>query len=91
MLFKASFVTLALTLVTSANLVAKESDVSIDLPRRATLTKADGTFDHEAAILSNIKTHKYVHALITGSPNTILMYIYLLLQQVPEELAQLAQ
>ncbi|KAI0782433.1 aspartic protease [Irpex lacteus] len=71
MLFKASFVTLALALVTSANLVAKESGVSIDLPKRATLTKADGTFDHEAAILSNIKTHnKYQRNLRNLLNNT---------------------
>ena len=32
-------------------------------PKRATLTNADGTFNHEKAILHNVKTHKYVFAV----------------------------
>ncbi len=64
MFCKASLITVALALMASATPVVKDSGVSIDLPKRATLTKADGTFDHEAAILSNIKTHKCVYFLI---------------------------
>ncbi|KAI0094230.1 acid protease [Irpex rosettiformis] len=57
MFCKASLITVALALMASATPVVKDSGFSVDLPKRATLTKADGTFDHEAAILHNIKTH----------------------------------
>ncbi|KAI0782432.1 aspartic protease [Irpex lacteus] len=71
MFCKASLITVALALMASATPVVKDSGVSIDLPKRATLTKADGTFDHEAAILSNIKTHnKYQRNLRNLHNNT---------------------
>lgn len=59
MFCKASLVTVALALIASASpIVPAETGVSIALRKRDTLTRADGTFDHEKAILHNIKTHK---------------------------------
>ena len=51
---------LALAFVAFANPVPGPGGISIPLQKRHTLTKADGSFDHEAAIRDNIKTHKYV-------------------------------
>ena len=64
MFCKASLVTVALALMAAATPIATESGINIELGKRATLTKADGTFDHEAAILHNIKTHKYVDTFL---------------------------
>lgn len=63
MFCKASLVTVALALIAAASPVAQESGVSIPLAKRATLTNADGTFNHDKAVLHNIKTHKYVFSL----------------------------
>ena len=58
MFCKASLITVALALMASASPVAQPGGVSIELGKRNTLTKADGTFDHEKAILHNIAIHK---------------------------------
>ena len=88
MFCKASLVTVALALMASATPVEKDSGISIDLPKRASLTKADGTFDHEAAIMHNIKTHKFVGYIIALLFGRMLINGVFRLQQVPEELAQ---
>ena len=62
MFCKATLVTVALALIAAATPIAHdETGVRIPLAKRGSLTKADGTFDHEKAILHNVKTHKYVH------------------------------
>ena len=53
-----TLLTVALALMASASPVSRPSGVVIDLGRRQSLTRADGTFDHEKAILHNIKTYK---------------------------------
>lgn len=58
MFCKASLVTVALALMASASPIAVDSGISIPLGKRNSVTKEDGTFDHEAAVLHNIKTHK---------------------------------
>ena len=60
MFCKASLITVALALIASASPIVEETGIRIPLAKRSSLTKADGTFDHEKAILHNIKTHKYV-------------------------------
>ncbi|EKM50295.1 uncharacterized protein PHACADRAFT_264907 [Phanerochaete carnosa HHB-10118-sp] len=57
MLCKATLVSITLALLATASPAAYASGVSVALGERSTLTRADGTFDHEKAILHNIKTH----------------------------------
>ena len=59
MFCKATLIPVALALVASASPFANPG-INIELGKRGSLTKADGTFDHEKAILLNIKTHKCV-------------------------------
>ena len=62
MFCKASLITVALALVASASPIIKEEGVRIELPKRASLTTADGVFDHDAAIISTVRTIKYVYS-----------------------------
>lgn len=58
MFCKASLLTVALALLASASPVVHDSGLRIPLEKRGTLTKFDGTFDHEKALLHSVKTHK---------------------------------
>ena len=60
MFCKATLVSVALALLAAASPVVQTPGISIELGERSTLTRADGTFDHEKAILHNIAVHKYV-------------------------------
>ncbi|EKM60385.1 uncharacterized protein PHACADRAFT_246265 [Phanerochaete carnosa HHB-10118-sp] len=57
MFCKATLVSVALALLATASPVVHAPGVSVALGERSTLTRADGTFDHEKAVLHNIKTH----------------------------------
>ncbi|KAI0688123.1 acid protease [Cytidiella melzeri] len=71
MFCKASLITVALALMASATPVARDQGISINLAKRSSLTKEDGTFDHEAAILHNIHIHnKYQRNLRALQANT---------------------
>ena len=64
MFCKATLVTVALGLLAAATPVVQNTNgVRIPLRERATLTKEDGTFDHDKAVLHNIQVHKYVSLL----------------------------
>ncbi|TCD70576.1 Type I transmembrane sorting receptor [Steccherinum ochraceum] len=70
MFCKASLFTVALALVASASPVIQEEGIRIDLPKRASLTKADGTFDHDQAIIQTFKTfNKHRQNLINLEAN----------------------
>ncbi|OJT11687.1 Aspartic protease [Trametes pubescens] len=55
MFCKASLVTVALALIAAASPL-QDAGISIPLAKRSSLTNADGTFNHEKAILSTIQT-----------------------------------
>ncbi|KAH9939221.1 aspartic peptidase domain-containing protein [Amylocystis lapponica] len=57
MLAKVSLLTVALALFASAIPATHNSDLRIPLQRRGSLTRADGTFDHQAAIRDRVKLH----------------------------------
>ncbi|EKM60386.1 uncharacterized protein PHACADRAFT_203598 [Phanerochaete carnosa HHB-10118-sp] len=57
MFCKVTLVFVVLALLATANPVVHAPGVSVALGERSTLTRADGIFDHEKAILHNIKTH----------------------------------
>ncbi|PCH43862.1 acid protease [Wolfiporia cocos MD-104 SS10] len=57
MFCKASLIAVALALLSSATPVAQESGSTIALTKRGSLTKDDGTFDHDMAIYSTVRTH----------------------------------
>ena len=59
MFCKASLITVTLALLAAANPVIKQEGIRIDLSKRGSLTKADGTFDHDKAILQTYKTIRY--------------------------------
>ncbi|EKM60424.1 uncharacterized protein PHACADRAFT_132970 [Phanerochaete carnosa HHB-10118-sp] len=59
MFCKATLVSVVLALLAIANPIAQNSGVSVALGKRSTLTRPDGTFDHEKAVLHNVKTQKY--------------------------------
>ncbi|EKM60381.1 uncharacterized protein PHACADRAFT_203594 [Phanerochaete carnosa HHB-10118-sp] len=60
MFCKATLVSVALALLATAGPVVRTPGIRIALGERSMLTRADGTFDHEKAILNNIKTqNKY--------------------------------
>ena len=65
MFCKASLVTVALALMASASPIAQPEPEGIRIPfaKRGSLTKADGTFDREKAILHNIAIHKSVGSI----------------------------
>ncbi|KAI0335089.1 acid protease [Cubamyces sp. BRFM 1775] len=56
MFCKASLITVALALIAAASPVEEKSGIRIPLEKRSSLTNADGTFNHEKAILSTAKT-----------------------------------
>ncbi|KAI0792846.1 acid protease [Abortiporus biennis] len=58
MFCKATLVTVALALIAAANPIVQpeERGIRIPLEKRSTLTKSDGTFDHEKAIRETYKT-----------------------------------
>ena len=58
MFCKATLVTAALALMAAASPLAQEDGTVISLAKRGSLTNADGTFNHEKAVLHNIKIHK---------------------------------
>lgn len=61
MFSKSALITVALALMVAATpVVQEETGIRIPLPKRDSVARADGTFDHEKAILLNIKTHKCV-------------------------------
>lgn len=60
MFCKASLITVALALLAAAGPVVQEEGIRIDLPKRHSLTKADGTFDHDRFAAQHVKTIKYV-------------------------------
>ncbi|THG94139.1 hypothetical protein EW026_g7273 [Hermanssonia centrifuga] len=71
MFCKASLVTVALALMAAASPITQENGIVIPLGKRDSLTRADGSFDHEKAILHNVKTHnKYQHNLRNLQANT---------------------
>lgn len=59
MLCKATLLAVALGLVASATPVTRDTGIRIPLQKHGSLTKADGTFDHDAAIRQIVKTQKY--------------------------------
>lgn len=64
MFCKASLLTVALALLASASPVVQDSGIRIPLEKRGSLTRPDGTFDHEKALLHSVKTHnKYQNNL----------------------------
>ncbi|KAF7797804.1 hypothetical protein EIP86_009009 [Pleurotus ostreatoroseus] len=71
MFCKATLVTAALALMAAASPLARDDGIVIPLAKRGSLTNADGTFNHEKAVLHNIKTHnKYQRALRNLQANT---------------------
>lgn len=60
MFCKAFFFALGLALLAASTPVERDGGITIPLPKRASLTKPDGTFDHEAARAHTAKTIKYV-------------------------------
>lgn len=57
----AGLLTLALALLACAGPVDYDANgVRVSLGKRASLTKADGTLDHDKAVLHNIYIYKYV-------------------------------
>ncbi|THH23146.1 hypothetical protein EUX98_g8032 [Antrodiella citrinella] len=70
MFSKTSLVTVALALLATAVPTVQEEGIRIALPKRSSLTKADGTFDHEKAIIQTYKTiNKYRQNLINLEAN----------------------
>ncbi|EKM60377.1 uncharacterized protein PHACADRAFT_246256 [Phanerochaete carnosa HHB-10118-sp] len=71
MLYKATLVTVTLSLLVVASPVEHGPGVKIALGERSTFSRADDTFDHEKAILDNIKTQiKYQRNLRNLLANT---------------------
>ena len=61
MFCKASLITVALALLASAGPIAQpEAGIAVPIQKRSSLTNADGTFNHEKAIIQTVKTIKYV-------------------------------
>ena len=58
MFCKATLISVALALFTSASPAVHTPGVSIPLRERSTLTRADGTFDYDKANLDYINTYK---------------------------------
>ncbi len=58
MLFSTGLLVLAFSLVTLGKPTVTETGVRIPLAPRTVLTKEDGTFDREHAVLQSYKTHK---------------------------------
>lgn len=61
MFFKATLLTVSLGLLASATPVTRDTGIRIPLHKRGSLTKADGTFDHDAATRQIVKTQKYIY------------------------------
>ncbi|TFK45663.1 acid protease [Heliocybe sulcata] len=71
MFCKASLLTVALALVASATPVERDTGIRIPLGKRASLTKADGTFDHDRAIVQTVMTkNKHRQNLINLQKNS---------------------
>lgn len=58
MFCKASLITVALALLASAGPVTQDEGIRVDLPKRSSLTKADGTFDLDKAAIQTYRTLK---------------------------------
>ena len=83
MFSKPALITVALALMAAATpIVQEETGVRIPLTKRGSLTNADGTFNHERAILQNIKTHKFVFSEYNVHADSLMMID--ITQQVPE-------
>ena len=52
--------TVALALMASASPVTTKTGIRIPFEKRSSLTNADGTFNHDKAIIESVKTLKYV-------------------------------
>ncbi|KIP07605.1 hypothetical protein PHLGIDRAFT_511640 [Phlebiopsis gigantea 11061_1 CR5-6] len=59
MFCKATLASVALALLASATPLADTPGFSVPLGDRTSLKRADGTFDHQKAILENVRVHKY--------------------------------
>ncbi|EKM60319.1 uncharacterized protein PHACADRAFT_132810 [Phanerochaete carnosa HHB-10118-sp] len=71
MFCKATLISVALALLATASPVVHAPGVKVALGERSTLTRADGTFDHEKAILDGVKTqNKYQRNLRNLLANT---------------------
>jgi cathepsin D len=71
MFCKATLFTLALAFVASASPVEVDSGIRVALPKRSSLTRADGTFDHAKAVTESAKTvNKHRQNLINLQRNT---------------------
>ena len=60
MFCKATLLTVALALMASASPVTTKTGIRIPFEKRSSLTNADGTFNHDKAIIESVKTLKYV-------------------------------
>ncbi|KZT22897.1 aspartic protease [Neolentinus lepideus HHB14362 ss-1] len=70
MFCKATLLTVALALMATATPVERDTGIRIPLRKRASLTKADGTFDHERAIVQTVLTkNKHRQNLINLEKN----------------------
>ncbi|THH23150.1 hypothetical protein EUX98_g8025, partial [Antrodiella citrinella] len=74
MFCKSSLITVALALLATASPIAQPEPVAegitIALPKRSSLTKADGTFDHDRAIIQTTRTiNKHRQNLINLKAN----------------------
>lgn len=59
MLYKAPLLTVTFALMAAAS-PATRAGIRIPLQKRSSLTKADGTFDHDKAVLQLTRVQKYV-------------------------------
>jgi len=70
MFCKATLLTVALALVASASPVVQDGGIRIELTKRGSLTKSDGTFDLERALVQTVKTkNKHRQNLINIAAN----------------------
>ncbi|KAH8102946.1 acid protease [Cristinia sonorae] len=70
MFCKATLVTVALALVASASPIIRDQGIRIALPKRSSLTKPDGTFDHDTAVIQTFRTiNKHRQNLINLEAN----------------------
>lgn len=58
MFCKTSLFAVALALVASATPIVQEEGIRIDLPKRASMTKANGVFDYDRFLVSHARTIK---------------------------------
>lgn len=66
MFCKATLLTVALALMASASPVTTKTGIRITIEKRSSLTNADGTFNHDKAIIQTVKTLKYAYTSISS-------------------------